>query len=92
MNRKKLLYLSTHRGCKEIDIILGKFAEENLDKLTDDELIIYEKILLEPDGLIYDSLTKIICEKTTVDNQLNYATDLLKKISQDYMPTLLYKD
>ena len=89
MNRKRLLYLSTHRGCKEIDIILGNFAEKNLDRLTDDELIIYEKLLSEPDGLIYDSLTKIICEKTMTDNQLNYATDLLKKISQYYIHHLI---
>ncbi len=73
--------MSTHRGCKEMDIILGKFAENNLDNLTSDEIAIFERLLSEADAIIYHSLVKIICEKQPVDNSLKYGEELLIKIS-----------
>ncbi len=73
--------MSTHRGCKEMDIILGNFAQNNLDKLTSYEITIFETLLSEPDAIIYDSLVKIICEKQAVDSHLKYAEELLIKIS-----------
>ena len=81
MNRKKLLYISTHRGCKEMDIILGTFAQHNIDKLTLDEIAIFERLLSESDATIYYSLVNIICKKEPIDNQLKYGEELLRKIS-----------
>lgn len=54
MDLKKLLYRSTHRGCKEMDSILGEFAKHNLDALSEEELILYEKLLDVEDACIYD--------------------------------------
>ncbi|MGL9725875.1 MAG: succinate dehydrogenase assembly factor 2, partial [Wolbachia sp.] len=31
--RRKLMYRSWHRGCKETDILLGYFALQYIDKL-----------------------------------------------------------
>lgn len=53
---KKLLYRSWHRGCKETDIILGRFADENLHKMDFATIDIYEKLLDEPDTSIWDWL------------------------------------
>ena len=33
LRRKKYLFKSTHRGTKEIDILLGRFVEMNINKL-----------------------------------------------------------
>ncbi|GAB4162750.1 MAG: hypothetical protein Tsb006_1180 [Rickettsiaceae bacterium] len=54
---KKLLYQSCNRGCKETDIIIGSFARENLGKMTDSELVIFEGILHLSDADIYDWYT-----------------------------------
>lgn len=54
MYLKQLLYRSTHRGCKEMDSILGEFAKHNLDSLSEEELILYGKLLDVEDSYIYD--------------------------------------
>lgn len=51
--RKKLLYKSLHRGCKETDIILGEFAKVMIEKLTDGELKAFSDIIEASDNTIY---------------------------------------
>ena len=51
--QKKLLYKSTHRGSKEIDLILGKFAHKYLSLFNEDELVMLEVILEMDDNDIY---------------------------------------
>ena len=51
--QKKLLYKSTHRGSKEMDIILGKFAHKYLSLFNQDELVMLEAILEMDDNDIY---------------------------------------
>lgn len=51
--KKKLLYRSKNRGCRETDLILGKFAENFLDEMDNNELKDFEKILEENDSDIY---------------------------------------
>lgn len=52
--KKKLLYQSKNRGCKETDLLLGKFADQFLDKMIDAELQDYERILAQTDADIVD--------------------------------------
>ena len=47
--RKKLFFRSCHRGIKEMDIILGSFAEEYIPKMTEEELLKLQEILDIPD-------------------------------------------
>jgi antitoxin CptB len=42
---KKLLYRSNHRGTKEMDLLIGTFAKENLDLLNQNELFEFESFL-----------------------------------------------
>ena len=42
---KKLLYRSNHRGTKEMDLLIGGFANENLKKLSPEELKEFELLL-----------------------------------------------
>jgi len=55
---KKLLYQSCNRGCKETDLIIGKFAKENIEKMSADELEIFSGILSLADVDIYDWYTE----------------------------------
>jgi antitoxin CptB len=42
---KKLQYRSNHRGTKEMDLLIGGFATENLKKMTLEELKEFEILL-----------------------------------------------
>lgn len=55
---KSLLYRSCNRGCKETDILLGKFAQENLKNFADSQLELYKNFIAEDDLLIYDWLLR----------------------------------
>jgi antitoxin CptB len=57
--RKRLIYRSKHRGCKETDILLGKNAEEFVEKLDKQGLDLYEEYLNESDNDIYNWLAGI---------------------------------
>ena len=54
--RKKLSIRSWRRGTKELDLILGKFSDENIAKLEISELDLYEQLLSNDDHLIYSWL------------------------------------
>jgi antitoxin CptB len=43
--KKKLQYRSNHRGTKEMDLLIGGFATENLNKMTLEELKEFEILL-----------------------------------------------
>lgn len=51
---KRLRYRSWHRGWKETDLILGRFADKNLVKMDAPTLDIYERLLDENDADIWD--------------------------------------
>ncbi|HEU5047930.1 MAG TPA: succinate dehydrogenase assembly factor 2 [Rickettsiales bacterium] len=54
---KRLYFRSAHRGSKEIDLILGPYAAENLETMSDDELDEFEAFLSENDTDIWDWVT-----------------------------------
>ena len=56
-NKKKLInqiiYRSTHRGTKEMDILLGSFVKRYINKFNDKELSDLVKILNYDDEILY---------------------------------------
>ena len=54
---KRLYFRSAHRGSKETDLILGPYAAEHLDTMSDDELDEFEAFLAENDTDIWDWVT-----------------------------------
>jgi antitoxin CptB len=46
--RRRLLFRSWHRGIREVDLVLGRFADRELAGLTEAELDDYEKLLEVP--------------------------------------------
>jgi len=43
--RRKLLFRSWHRGMREMDLILGSFADAEIERLSEDELDQFERVL-----------------------------------------------
>lgn len=52
--RKKLIYRSEHRGTKEMDIVLGRFARDFIPTCSEEEVQIYEDLLKENDPDLYN--------------------------------------
>lgn len=51
--RKRALYRATHRGFREADIVIGRFAAAHLAAMGDGELAEFEKLLEANDHLLY---------------------------------------
>jgi antitoxin CptB len=55
--RKRLLFRCWHRGTREMDLILGRFADAEIATLGDGELAQLEHLIELPDPDLYAALT-----------------------------------
>jgi antitoxin CptB len=55
--RRRLLFRAWHRGIREMDLILGRFADANIERLVDRELDAFERLMDLPDGEVLNWLT-----------------------------------
>jgi antitoxin CptB len=58
INRKKLKFRSWHRGTREIDLLLGRFADAHLDSFTPEQIDLYDRFLNNSDPDIYNWITR----------------------------------
>src|SRR5262245_15800175 len=49
LRRRKLLFRSWHRGMREMDLIMGRFADATIQQLTQEELAEFEHLMEVPD-------------------------------------------
>ena len=50
LRRRQLLFRSWHRGMRETDLIMGRFADAAIATLTEPELAEFERLIDVPDG------------------------------------------
>ena len=55
--RRRLLYRAWHRGTREMDLIMGRFADAVLRELTEAEIAELERLAEVPDPELYAWLT-----------------------------------
>jgi antitoxin CptB len=55
--RKRLLFRCWHRGTREMDLILGRFADAEIAGLSDRDLAELEGLIEVPDPDLYAALT-----------------------------------
>jgi antitoxin CptB len=72
--RRRILYRCWHRGIREMDLVLGQFAEENISELSDAELDELEVIMSEEDH----DLVKMVTGASPVPERL--ASPLFDKV------------
>ena len=72
--RKRLKFRAWHRGMKEVDLVLGPFADTHVDTMDDEQLETFELLLSVPDTDLYDWL----CERRTPPER--YRTKLYEQI------------
>lgn len=73
--RKKILFRAWHRGIKEMDIILGTFADAYLPTLCEADLDTFERLMDAPDRELFKWISG---EEQTPDT---YQCDLLNRIA-----------
>src|SRR6266567_6162970 len=55
--RKRLLFRCWHRGTREMDLILGRFADAEIADLSDGDMAELERLIEVPDPDLYAALT-----------------------------------
>lgn len=51
--RRRLLFRAWHRGTREMDLMLGRFADSEIGRLEEAEIAAFEKLLDAPEPDIY---------------------------------------
>lgn len=70
IRRKRLLFRSWHRGTREMDLLLGSFAERNLRGFSADQLEQYERLLEYSDSDLYGWMTGRITPPAELNNDV----------------------
>ena len=74
VRRKQVLYRAWHRGMREMDLIMGRFADAEIGNLSDEDLAEFERLIEVPDR---DLLGWITGEAETPGN---YDTPLFRRL------------
>ena len=69
--KKKLLYRSSYRGTKEMDILLSSFVKFYIDKFTKKELEDLNKLLDLEDEVIFNFYKKDISNDSIKKNKVS---------------------
>jgi antitoxin CptB len=51
--RRRILFRSWHRGNREMDLIMGQFADAFIEQLSERDLDDYERLIQLPDADLY---------------------------------------
>ena len=57
--RKRLTYRCWHRGTKELDLLIGSFADRHLADMDEAQLDHFETLLEIPEPVLFDWLTGV---------------------------------
>ena len=57
LRRRKILFRAWHRGIREMDLIMGGFADRSIEQLSEAELGEFEQLMELPDAQVLAWLT-----------------------------------
>lgn len=77
--RKRLLFRSWHRGMREMDYVLGTFANEAIEAMSEGELDQLEQLMQVPDPDMYKWLSG------TAPVPPNWDNDIVRRIRQFHL-------
>lgn len=72
--RRKILFRAWHRGIREMDLIMGRFADAEIGGFSEEELDTFEALIEVPDRDLFRWITG---EDETPDN---YDTALFRRL------------
>ena len=56
MRRRRAAFRACHRGTKEMDLLMGRFADARLAAMPPEMLAAFERLLLVPDPVVQDMI------------------------------------
>lgn len=74
--KKKIIYRSTHRGSKEMDLLLGNFVKKHINALDNKDLKDLDYLISIEDEILSDWYYKNKENKIIINNKIFF---LLKK-------------
>ena len=74
VRRRRLVFRAWHRGLREMDLILGRFADIHAADMLPDDVDAFEALMEAPDPEVFAWITG------TKDTPANYDTPLLARI------------
>lgn len=51
--KRKLQFRASRRGFREMDLIMGQFAQQKIEAMSEEELDEFERLLATPDWEVY---------------------------------------
>jgi antitoxin CptB len=60
VRRRRILFRAWHRGIREMDLIMGRFADAELAALDEAEIAEFEQLIEVPDRELFDWLTDAV--------------------------------
>lgn len=72
--RRKILFRAWHRGIREMDLLMGQFADAEIGTLSESELDDFEALIEVPDRDLFSWITG------TEDTPSNYDTALFRRL------------
>jgi antitoxin CptB len=57
VRRRRILFRSWHRGLREMDLIMGRFADAEIGALSDADLDEFERLIEVPDADLFRWIT-----------------------------------
>jgi antitoxin CptB len=74
VRRRRILFRSWHRGLREMDLIMGRFADAEIGSLSETDLDEFERLIEVPDADLYRWITG---EAETPEN---YESPVLRRL------------
>jgi antitoxin CptB len=68
--RRRILFRAWHRGLREMDLIMGRFADATIDRLSEGELDEFERLMQAPDPDVYDCIAGNAAPSAAYDGPL----------------------
>ena len=72
--RRRLLFRAWHRGTREMDLLMGSFADASLKEMSEDDLVVFEALCEVPDRDLFAWLTG------KEDVASNYDTEIYRRL------------
>ena len=70
--KKQIIYRSTHRGSKEMDLLLGSFVKKYIEEFNDEELLDLENFLFIEDEIISKWYFEKISHKAILNTKVSF--------------------
>jgi len=80
VRRRRVLFRAWHRGIREMDLIMGRFADAAIGEMTDAELDKFERLIEVPDRDLFRWITG------EIETPENYRSALLDRLKSFHSP------